>query len=405
MPNHVLSTDIDIQRFIEIRRHLHRYPELSNEEFETTQLIRGWLEEAGIRVAEYPLATGIIAEVGGLQEGPIVALRADIDALPVQEETGLPYASTIPGRMHACGHDFHTAALIGTAYALKQREQELRGTVRLIFQPAEEKAKGARQVIDSGALEGVQAIFGMHNKPDLPVGTIGIKEGPLMAAADGFVVEVAGKGSHAAVPEAGLDPIVTASHIIMALQSIVSRNVSPLKSAVISVTKLHSGTAWNVIPDKALLEGTIRTFDDDVRQQVLERFNQVVQGVAAAFGTTAAVRWIEGPPPVHNDRRLAELGYVAAAEAGYEAVTPVPSPAGEDFAVYQREVPGLFVFMGTAGAQEWHHPAFDLDERAVPVSIDFFTRLAELALGPYRSGGETSLSPSVSPSPSASPSP
>ncbi|WP_145036416.1 amidohydrolase [Paenibacillus sp. Y412MC10] len=390
MPSHVISTDIDIQRFIEIRRHLHRYPELSNEEFETTQLIRGWLEEAGIRVAGYPLGTGVIAEVGGFQEGPIIALRADIDALPVQEETGLPYASTISGKMHACGHDFHTAALIGTAYALKQREQELRGTVRLIFQPAEEKAKGAKQVIDSGALEGVQAIFGMHNKPDLPVGTIGIKEGPLMAAADGFVVEVAGKGSHAAVPEAGLDPIVTASHIITALQSIVSRNVSPLKSTVISVTKLHSGTAWNVIPDKALLEGTIRTFDDDVRHQVLERFGQVVQGVAAAFGATAAVRWIEGPPPVHNDRKLAELGYAAAAEAGYEAVIPVPSPAGEDFAVYQREVPGLFVFMGTAGTQEWHHPAFDLDERAIPVSIDFFTRLAERALRHYHAGGETS---------------
>ncbi|MFE0558539.1 M20 peptidase aminoacylase family protein [Paenibacillus sp. NPDC058910] len=400
MPSHVLSTDIDIHRFIEIRRHLHRYPELSNEEFETTRLIMGWLEEAGIRVTEFPLATGVIAEVGGLQEGPIIALRADIDALPVQEETGLPYASTIPGKMHACGHDFHTAALIGTAYALKKREQELKGTVRLIFQPAEEKAKGARQVIDSGALEGVQAIFGMHNKPDLPVGTIGIKEGPLMAAADGFVVEVAGKGSHAAVPEAGLDPIVTASHIITALQSIISRNVSPLKSAVISVTKLHSGTAWNVIPDKALLEGTIRTFDDDVRLQVLERFGQVVQGVAAAFGTTAAVRWIEGPPLVHNDRKLAELGYVAAAEAGYEAVIPVPSPAGEDFAVYQREVPGLFVFMGTAGTQEWHHPAFDLDERAIQVSIDFFTRLAERALRHYNSGGETSLLLSPSPSPS-----
>ncbi|GAB6928971.1 M20 peptidase aminoacylase family protein [Paenibacillus sp. JCM 10914] len=390
MPSHTLSTDIDINRLIEIRRHLHRFPELSNEEFETTRLIRGWLEEAGIRVAEYPLDTGVIAEVGGLQEGPIIALRADIDALPIQEETGLPFASTIPGKMHACGHDFHTAALIGTAYALKQREQELRGTVRLIFQPAEEKAKGAKQVIDSGALEGVQAIFGMHNKPDLPVGTIGIKEGPLMAAADGFVVEVAGKGSHAAVPEAGLDPIVTASHIITALQSIVSRNVGPLKSAVISVTKLHSGTAWNVIPEKALLEGTIRTFDDDIRLQVLERFSQVVQGVAAAFGTTAAVRWIEGPPPVHNDGELAELGRAAAADTGYEAVIPVPSPAGEDFAVYQREVPGLFVFMGTAGTQEWHHPAFDLDERAIPVSVDFFTELAVQALQYHDSGRETS---------------
>ncbi|RED36397.1 M20 peptidase aminoacylase family protein [Paenibacillus sp. VMFN-D1] len=376
-----------VDRLIEIRRELHRFPELSGEEHETTRRIRGWLSEAGIRILDLPLATGVVAEVGGLQPGPVIALRADIDALPVQEETGLPFASEIEGRMHACGHDFHTAALIGTAYALKAREDRLRGTIRLIFQPAEEKAKGAKQVIGSGALEGVQAIFGMHNKPDLPVGTIGIKEGPLMAAADGFVVEVAGKGSHAAVPEAGLDPIVTASHIITALQSVVSRNISSLSSAVISVTKLHSGTAWNVIPEQALLEGTIRTFDQQVREQVLARFEQVVRGVAEAFGTTAAVRWIEGPPPVDNDPALAELGTAAAEAAGYRAIVPVPSPAGEDFAVYQQAVPGLFVFMGTNGKQEWHHPAFDLDENALPVSVAFFTQLAEDALAHFGHGG------------------
>lgn len=368
------------ERFIEIRRELHRYPELSNEEFETTRRIRGWLEEAGIRILDIPLTTGLIAEVGGLQGGPVIAVRADIDALPIQEETGLPFASAHPGKMHACGHDFHTAALIGTAYALKAREAELKGTVRLIFQPAEEKAKGARQVIASGALDGVQAIFGMHNKPDLPVGTIGIKSGALMAAADGFVVEVAGRGTHAAVPEAGNDPIVTAAHLVTALQSIVSRNVGSLESAVISVTKLHSGTAWNVVPETALLEGTIRTFDEAVRRRVLQRFEEVVQGVAATFDTTASVRWIEGPPPVLNDAKLAELGVAAAEAAGYQAVSPVPSPAGEDFSWYQREVPGLFVFMGTDGPKEWHHPAFDLDERAIPVSIGFFTKLAELAL-------------------------
>lgn len=368
------------ERFVAIRRELHRYPELSNEEFETTRRIRGWLEEAGIRILDLPLTTGVIAEVGGLQGGPIIALRADIDALPIQEETGLPFASANPGKMHACGHDFHTAALIGTAYALKAREAELKGMVRLIFQPAEEKAKGARQVIASGALDGVQAIFGMHNKPDLPVGTIGIKSGALMAAADGFVVEVAGRGTHAAVPEAGNDPIVTAAHLVTALQSIVSRNVGSLESAVISVTKLHSGTAWNVVPEAALLEGTIRTFDEEVRRRVLQRFEEVVQGVAAAYATTASVRWIEGPPPVLNDPKLAELGEAAAEAAGYQAVSPVPSPAGEDFSWYQREVSGLFVFMGTDGPQEWHHPAFDLDERAIPVSIDFFTKLAELAL-------------------------
>lgn len=368
------------ERFVEIRRELHRYPELSNEEFETTRRIRGWLEEAGIRILDIPLTTGLVAEVGGLQGGPVIALRADIDALPIQEETGLPFASANPGKMHACGHDFHTAALIGTAYALKAREEELKGTVRLIFQPAEEKAKGARQVIASGALDGVQAIFGMHNKPDLPVGTIGIKSGAIMAAADGFVVEVAGRGTHAAVPEAGNDPIVTAAHLVTVLQSIISRNVGSLESAVISVTKLHSGTAWNVVPETALLEGTIRTFDEEVRRRVLQRFEEVVQGVAAAFGTTASVRWIEGPPPVLNDPKLAELGLAAAEAAGYQGIMPVPSPAGEDFSWYQREVPGLFVFMGTDGPQEWHHPAFDLDERAIPVSIGFFTKLAELAL-------------------------
>jgi len=379
----------DDAKFIQIRRHLHQYPELSNEEFETTQAIRGWLAEADIRVLEYPLATGVIAEVGGLREGPIIALRADIDALPVQEETDLDYASKIPGKMHACGHDFHTAALIGTAYALKARESELEGTVRLIFQPAEERARGAQQVIDSGALEGVQAIFGMHNKPDLPVGTVGIKSGPLMAAADGFHVEIEGKGSHAAVPEAGLDPIVTAAHVITALQSIVSRNVSALQSAVISVTQLHSGTAWNVIPDLAVLEGTVRTFDNQVRQQVLERFSQVVEGVTTAFGTSGSVHWIGGPPPVNNDEALARLGQEAAAAAGLKAVVPAPSPAGEDFAIYQREIPGLFVFMGTAGTQEWHHPAFTLDEAAIPVSIRFFTELAEHALKQLQTrGGE-----------------
>ena len=180
------------QKLIVIRHHLHQNPELSNEEVQTTASIRGWLQEAGIRVANFPLKTGLIAEVGGLHEGPIIALRADIDALPVQEATGLAYASLVPGTMHACGHDFHTAAILGAAFLLKQQEKELQGTVRIIFQPAEEKAQGAEQVIRSGALEGVRAVFGMHNKPDLPVGTIGIKPGPLMASADGFVVEIEG---------------------------------------------------------------------------------------------------------------------------------------------------------------------------------------------------------------------
>ncbi|MVP02440.1 amidohydrolase [Paenibacillus lutrae] len=369
-----------LPKLVSIRRHLHQYPELSHEEFETTASIRGWLEEAGIRIAPYSLRTGLVAEVGGVKPGPVVAVRADIDALPIQEETGLPYASRFPGRMHACGHDFHTASAIGAAYLLKEREQELEGTVRFLFQPAEEKASGALKVIASGALENVQAIFGLHNKPDLPVGTLGIKEGPLMAAADGFIVELTGLGSHAAVPEAGIDPIVAAAQIVSAVQAIVSRSVSPLHSAVISVTKLHSGTAWNVIPDKAVLEGTVRTFDEPVRLRVLERFREVVEGVASAYGTKASIHWVQGPPPVINDAGLAELAEEETASLGYTAVKPVPSPAGEDFAFYQRQVPGLFVFAGTAGSREWHHPAFDLDEAALPVSARFLARVAERAL-------------------------
>ncbi|TCM93186.1 amidohydrolase [Paenibacillus sp. BK033] len=368
-------------RLTDIRRELHRNPELSHEEFETTRRIKSWLEAAGIRMADYPLKTGVIAEIG--TGSPVIALRADIDALPIQEETGLPFASIVPGKMHACGHDFHTAALVGAAYLLKEQEQELKGTVRLIFQPAEEKAKGARQVIESGALEGVRAIFGLHNKPDLPVGTIGIKGGPLMAAADGFVVEVAGRGSHAAVPEAGNDPVLTAAHIVTALQSIVSRNVGALDSAVISVTKVNSGTAWNVIPEKAVLDGTVRTFDPAVRRRVRQRFDQVAAGVAAAFDTTAVVRWIEGPPPVYNDEGLAELAWREAERLKLLPVSPVPSLAGEDFAAYQQQVPGLFVFVGTDGPKEWHHPAFDLDERALPVAADFLAGTAIRAISNF----------------------
>ncbi|MGP0575414.1 amidohydrolase [Paenibacillus peoriae] len=368
------------QKLVDIRRHLHRNPELSNEEVETTAFIRRLLEEQNITILDVPLRTGLVAEIGGQQEGPTVALRADIDALPIQEETGLPYASVHPGKMHACGHDFHTASLLGAAILLKQREQELKGTVRLVFQPAEEKAKGAAQVLDSGALAGVQAIFGLHNKPDLPVGTVGIKEGPLMAAADGFYIKVEGLSTHAAVPHAGIDPIVVSSHIITALQSIVSRSVNPLDSAVISVTKLHSGNAWNIIPDRAHLDGTIRTFDENVRAQVTERFEQVVKGVADAFGTKATIRWIEGPPPVLNDGKLAVIAEEAAEAVGLDVVRPIPSSASEDFGFYQKNIPGVFVFVGTAGSQEWHHPAFDLDERALPGTAKLLASLADSAL-------------------------
>ncbi len=367
------------QQLIDIRRHIHRHPELSGEEVQTTADIREWLEAADIRILNFPnLATGVIAEIGTGES--LVALRADIDALPVQEETGLPFASEIAGKMHACGHDFHTASLLGAAYLLKEQEHHLQGRVRLIFQPAEEKAKGAQQVIASGALEGVQAIFGLHNKPDLPVGTVGIREGALMAAADGFIVEVTGVGTHAAVPEAGIDPIVVSAHIVTALQSIVSRNVGSQQGAVISVTQLNSGHVWNVIPDLAVLQGTIRTFDEQVRENVLSRFEQVVEGVGTAFGTSATVKWLAGPPPVLNDGQWTGVAKLAAEQSQLQVVEPAVSPASEDFSFYQKEVPGVFIFVGTSGPQEWHHPSFDVDERALSGTATFLANTARNAL-------------------------
>ncbi|MEK4879890.1 MULTISPECIES: amidohydrolase [Paenibacillus] len=386
-----LSAEALEEELIGIRRHLHRHPELSNEEYGTTEYIISLLERAGVRIVEYGLSTGVIAEIGGKKPGSVIALRADIDALPIQEESGVSFASLYPGKMHACGHDFHTAALIGAAFQLKQREQQLQGTVRLLFQPAEEKAQGAQRIIASGALEDVRAVIGLHNKPDLPVGTIGIKGGPLMAAADGFVIEVQGGSSHAAVPEAGIDPIVAASHIVTAFQSIVSRNVSPLQSAVVSVTQIHSGNSWNIIPEKAVLEGTIRTFDETVRSKVLNRFQEVAVGVAAALGAEATVRWIEGPPPVINDPSLAALGVESVEALGYREIQPELSLAGEDFAFYQRVVPGLFVFVGTEGSQEWHHPAFNLDERALPVAARFLADVAVRSLVQYSPDGGAEL--------------
>lgn len=209
---------------------------------------------------------------------------------------------------------------------------------------------------------------------------MGIREGALMAAADGFVVKVQGVGTHAAVPEAGIDPIVVAAHIVTALQAIVSRNVGAQESAVLSVTKINSGTAWNVIPEEAILDGTVRTFDEKVRSRIRERFNQVVTGVAAAYGTTAAVRWIQGPPAVVNDESLAREAEQVVRELGLNSIRPLPSPAGEDFSFYQKEVPGLFLFLGTSGPHEWHHPGFDVDEQALPIGAHLLAALAEQAL-------------------------
>lgn len=352
-------------RLISIRRHLHQYPELSKEEFETTKSIQNWLREAEIEIRQTGLPTGVFADIKGEKPGPIVAIRADIDALPIEEQTGLPYASKISGKMHACGHDFHTAAAIGAAILLKESQSKLNGTVRLIFQPAEESGGGAEKVIKDGQLNGVEAIIGLHNKPDLPTGTIGLKEGPLMAAVDRFHIVLHGKGSHAALPHTGNDPIAAAAQIITAIQNIVSRTISPLQSAVVSVTKIEGGNTWNVIPGSVTLEGTVRTFDTSVRTEVKEKFNRMVELIASSFSQEATVNWFPGPPAVLNDESIVAIARNSAEQQSLKVIYPEPSMAGEDFASYLEQIPGCFAFFGTSGNEDWHHPAFTVDEAAI----------------------------------------
>ena len=350
---------------ISVRRHLHQYPELSNQEFETTKSIEKWLKELAIPIRNTDLNTGVFADIKGGKPGPIVAIRADIDALPIEEKTGLPYASKIKGVMHACGHDFHTAALIGAAYLLKVNQCQVKGTVRLIFQPAEELGGGAKHVIEDGQLDGVKAIIGLHNKPELPVGTIGIKEGPLMAAVDRFQIVLYGKGSHAALPQNGNDPIVAAGQLITALQTIVSRNVSPLQNAVVSVTKIIGGSTWNVIPGEVSLEGTVRTFNPIIREEIKTKFYTIVNAIAAAFSQEVEINWFPGPPALVNHKSITEIVETAARQQSLEVIQPEPSTAGEDFSYYLLNIPGTFAFFGTNGNEDWHHPEFTVDESAL----------------------------------------
>ncbi|MFE5323070.1 amidohydrolase [Paenibacillus sp. NPDC056579] len=363
-------------KLVEFRRDLHRHPELSMQEVETTRKIREFLENESITILPLDLPVGVLAEIKGAYPGPTIALRADIDALPVQEETGLPYASTVSGKMHACGHDFHTAAILGAAVLLKKHERLLHGSVRLLFQPAEEKGTGAQAMIEAGALEGIAAIFGMHNKPDLPVGTIGLAPGPLMASVDGFKIKVRGKGGHAAVPDAAIDPIVAASAIVGGIQTAVSRNTSPFDRVVVSVCSFHAGTTWNVIPDTAVLDGTVRTFRPEVRHEMPDRLQRIATGIAAGYGASVELSWYSGIPTVNNDAAAVDIVREAADGLRLTVVDAVPSAGGEDFAHYQEKIPGCFLWMGTGGTEEWHHPKFTLDEEALIPGAALFTLTA-----------------------------
>jgi amidohydrolase len=368
------------EELIGVRHEFHKHPELSNEEIKTTETLRKLLTTVGIRVLDLPLKTGLVAEVSGNKEGPVIAIRGDIDALPIIEETELDYKSEFFGKMHACGHDFHTTVILGAAYLLKQKESTLPGTVRFIFQPAEEIGHGAQDILATGVLTDVKAIFGLHSAPDLKAGSFGTHAGPLTSAVDRFEIEITGVGTHASSPEKGIDPIIVAAHIITALQTIVSRNVSAFDQALVSVTHLKSGNTWNVIPTTAYLEGTVRTLKAETRELIPKRMLQIIKGIADSFGATAEFKWYSGPPSTNNTKEWTDVALDVAKEQGYEIKELPSSLIGEDFAYYQQRIPGVFVKIGTGGGYSLHHPKFTVDDEALVPGAQYFSELSQRAL-------------------------
>lgn len=360
---------------------LHSHPELSYEEYETTERIKRELHAAGIEILQTPLKTGVVAIIRGAQPGKTYGLRCDIDALPIMEETELPYKSEIPGKMHACGHDFHTAAVIGTALLLQERKEKLHGNVKILFQPAEESSHGAETVLQTGILSDVEAIFGLHTAAYLPVGTLGIRAGSVMAAVDRFELNITGTGCHGGHPDEGVDTILVAASVIQALQSIVGRNLNPFHTGVVSVTRIHGGNTWNVIPDKVELEGTVRSMDKEDRVFIEKRMRGIAENTAAAYGAKAELLWYPGPPATVNEETWSAFAEDVAKECGYEVVPQRNSTGGEDFAFYLEKIPGCFINVGTGVGYPNHHPQFYADEAALAPAAEYFARLLEDALG------------------------
>ena len=370
------------EELTEIRHYLHQHPELSGKEYQTTAFLKDRLEALGIRVLESGLKTGLIAEIGSGH--PVVALRADIDALPILEQTGLPYQSQNPGVMHACGHDFHQTSLLGAASLLKEKEDQLDGTIRLIFQPAEEISEGATEVLATGLLEDVQGIIGFHNMPQLKAGQLALNAGAMMAGVEKFKVTVTGVSSHAARPDLGVDTVTAVTTMVQNLQLLISRTVSPFETAVLSITHLDVGSTWNVLPKSGYFEGTIRSFNPSLQRELKERFISIVRHTAKSLGVDVTFEWGVTPPVTFNDEDLTQL--VWDTSQGLAEVLPAnPSTAGEDFAFYQERIPGVFAFIGSNGdpdAPDLHHDHMTIDDAAFQVSVPYYVENA-LALLRY----------------------
>lgn len=371
------------EEFIGLRRKIHENPELSFKETETTKLVREYLDGLGIENCPNGQETGAIGILRGKKPGPVIAVRADMDALSLTENTELPFASKNPGVCHACGHDIHTAVLLGAAKLLKSYEDDLCGTVKFLFQPAEERMGGALSMIKNGALENpdVDMILACHTWPEMPAGSIGVRKGAMLGASDSFKITVLGKGGHAAHPHKGIDPVVIAAHIITELQTVVSRRVAPVDAAVVTVGHLTAGTVSNIIPNEAVMEGTVRTQDPETRKHVAEYITQLAEGTARAMGGDAKVEYHFGVGPTMNDPAVIDKVSEAVTEilgADRLLQVPVASMGAEDFAFYLEKVPGALFRLGTydeTPESKWalHNPSTLFNEEAIPTGAAAMT--------------------------------
>lgn len=374
-------------QMVQWRRRLHQTPELGFKEIITSEFISNKLTIWGIDHQKGVAKTGIVATIQGQGKGPVLAIRADMDALPVQEENEVEYRSLHDGFMHACGHDGHVTIALGTAYYLSRHTHQFKGTVKIIFQPAEEGPGGAKPMIEAGVLKNpdVEAIIGLHLWNNLPLGTLGVRSGALMAAVECFRCTILGKGGHGAMPHQTIDSILISAQIVNALQGIVARNINPLDAAVVTVGELHAGSAENVIADTARMRGTVRYFNPDLEGYFQDRMDRMIKGICESHGAKYELDYWRLYPPVINDPTIADLVRsvsLSVVETPAGVVPECQTMGGEDMSFFLQEVPGCYFFLGSANASKGlnyphHHPRFDFDESALAMGVEIFSRCVE----------------------------
>jgi amidohydrolase len=378
-------TDVEAMRdnLIEWRRDFHRHPELAFEEVRTSGIVAEHLRGLGLEVQAGVGQTGVVGILEGDTDGPTVMVRADMDALPINEANNVPYASTAPHKMHACGHDGHTAIAMAVASILSQYRNQLKGRIKFVFQPAEEVSGGARAMMDDGVMSGPEpdVVLGLHLWSDFEVGNVAVTDGPFMASAADFTLTITGSGGHGAAPQQTHDPIAAAAQIVSAAQTVVSRNIGPLEAGVLSFTTIHGGDAFNIIPSEVTLTGTIRTFEDHIYERIATRFDEIAQSIGAAMACTIKLDIQRLTLPVVNDVQISQRlrSRFAEIDADLTILDNVRTMGAEDVGLFLKEVPGVYFFVGSGHGIPHHHPNFDIDEEALIVGA----RLLASAVGDY----------------------